>query len=409
MNFESKEKGPKQDINSDDFYVRLGVERGANLDAIKRAYRRLSKLYHPDVGGVEEDFKRPQEAYDALLKPNGKGANGARAQSGKASGASQQRRDNREHQEKTTNEKPYKRRAEPVFVAKWVDGLSDEDRNRYRMLNRLARGSGITAPYPEADEETLKEYTVRRKRESDEKTGSYKSNGFGERTGSSYREEFRANRYGTRGEYAHSSFGERSEKSSSRGSVGEKLTETLFKQKDSIGYWHIVDSTGYRLSNRSYKRIHILDKYIVGTNSVNFETLLDPQTAGELSRSYSQIRTENGHLIGVNSVNYEILLDSKGSELSRSYKQIKALGRSLIGVNSIDYEVLLSLSGHEVSRSYKQIKSLGKYFIGVNSIDYEVLLDSNGRELSRSFHKIIFTNNNYEGVNSSGDREKIYI
>ena len=32
-----------------DYYQTLGVERGADAAAVKKAYRRLARKYHPDV------------------------------------------------------------------------------------------------------------------------------------------------------------------------------------------------------------------------------------------------------------------------------------------------------------------------------------------------------------------------
>ncbi len=53
-----------------DYYEVLGVSRDADAAAIKRAYRKLAKKYHPDsnAGNVqaEERFKEATEAYDIL-------------------------------------------------------------------------------------------------------------------------------------------------------------------------------------------------------------------------------------------------------------------------------------------------------------------------------------------------------
>jgi molecular chaperone DnaJ len=50
-----------------DYYGILGVARDASASAIKRAYRRLAKKYHPDVSaGSPEDFKELQAAYETL-------------------------------------------------------------------------------------------------------------------------------------------------------------------------------------------------------------------------------------------------------------------------------------------------------------------------------------------------------
>jgi len=52
---------------ANDYYKILGVERGANDDEIKKAYRKLAHKYHPDKsGGDEAKFKEINEAYQVL-------------------------------------------------------------------------------------------------------------------------------------------------------------------------------------------------------------------------------------------------------------------------------------------------------------------------------------------------------
>lgn len=52
-----------------DYYKILGVDRNTDEAAIKQAYRRLARKYHPDVSkepNAEEHFKNVQEAYEVL-------------------------------------------------------------------------------------------------------------------------------------------------------------------------------------------------------------------------------------------------------------------------------------------------------------------------------------------------------
>lgn len=60
-----------------DYYQVLGVSRDAEADAVKRAYRKLARKYHPDVSkekNAENKFKEVQEAYEVLRDPEKRAA-----------------------------------------------------------------------------------------------------------------------------------------------------------------------------------------------------------------------------------------------------------------------------------------------------------------------------------------------
>jgi molecular chaperone DnaJ len=56
-----------------DFYIVLGLERGATLHDIKRAYKRLARRYHPDINPGDrlaaQQFRQIAEAYETLSDP----------------------------------------------------------------------------------------------------------------------------------------------------------------------------------------------------------------------------------------------------------------------------------------------------------------------------------------------------
>lgn len=55
-----------------DHYQTLGVARNATPDDIKKAYRRLAGIHHPDKGGNTAEFQKIQQAYETLSDPEKK-------------------------------------------------------------------------------------------------------------------------------------------------------------------------------------------------------------------------------------------------------------------------------------------------------------------------------------------------
>ena len=61
-------------------YDVLGVSQNASDDEVKKAYRELSRKYHPDANVdnpladlAEEKFKEIQEAYDEIMRQRSQG------------------------------------------------------------------------------------------------------------------------------------------------------------------------------------------------------------------------------------------------------------------------------------------------------------------------------------------------
>lgn len=57
---------PKKDVDTTKFYKALGVEKSASESEIKKAYRKLAVVHHPDKGGDPEKFKEITRAYEVL-------------------------------------------------------------------------------------------------------------------------------------------------------------------------------------------------------------------------------------------------------------------------------------------------------------------------------------------------------
>ncbi len=62
-------------MSKEDYYATLGINKGADPDTIKKAYRRMAMKYHPDrnkTAEADEKFKYINEAYNVLSDPNKK-------------------------------------------------------------------------------------------------------------------------------------------------------------------------------------------------------------------------------------------------------------------------------------------------------------------------------------------------
>src|SRR5438552_10100658 len=57
-----------------DFYIVLGLERGATVGDVKRAYKRLARKFHPDINPGDRmaaaQFRQIAEAYETLSDPD---------------------------------------------------------------------------------------------------------------------------------------------------------------------------------------------------------------------------------------------------------------------------------------------------------------------------------------------------
>ena len=69
MDSDSRKDGGLRKMAKRDYYEVLGVEKTATDDELKKAYRKLSKKYHPDINkepDAEDKFKEISEAFEVL-------------------------------------------------------------------------------------------------------------------------------------------------------------------------------------------------------------------------------------------------------------------------------------------------------------------------------------------------------
>jgi len=88
-------------LSSLTYYQRLGLSPGASPEAIRRAYRQLSKRYHPDTSPLAPEvalrcFQELQEAYLVLSNPAKRAIYDAGLQAMRAKAGSLEQRGSRE-------------------------------------------------------------------------------------------------------------------------------------------------------------------------------------------------------------------------------------------------------------------------------------------------------------------------
>ena len=65
-----EQAAPQQEpaLSLDDAYSVLGLPKTASLEEVKRNYRQLALIFHPDKGGYEEAMKLLNNAYQQIMK-----------------------------------------------------------------------------------------------------------------------------------------------------------------------------------------------------------------------------------------------------------------------------------------------------------------------------------------------------
>lgn len=59
-------RGPPKEVDNSKFYEILGVDKKADKNEIKKAFRKLSLKHHPDRGGDTEKFQEINLAHEVL-------------------------------------------------------------------------------------------------------------------------------------------------------------------------------------------------------------------------------------------------------------------------------------------------------------------------------------------------------
>ena len=132
-----------------DPYVTLGVSRGASDKEIKKAYRQMSKKYHPDSytdpaqkEWAEDQFQMIQEAYNRIVdERSGKSTGGYRSQS-YGYGSSRTNSQDEQYYMAASN---YIRAGKYNEALNVLNGIADHDGRWYYFCSVANLGVGNTA------------------------------------------------------------------------------------------------------------------------------------------------------------------------------------------------------------------------------------------------------------------------